>query len=134
MSPEKYLEAFLVQRLNSLLPSLQTVGANQIEVDAVLPRMVVACTAANDDAGLARAGVFAVSVEVAILFDALAGDPEPTMNPLAYQVNEVLAEWEFLRNEYLLVCGGNFVSAETQNDEERITRTINWTLWATFLN
>jgi hypothetical protein len=132
MTPEKELEALIVTKLTTALPSgMQAVRKQQITTAATLPRVVVACDVSTDDQALAQVGVFSVSVEVTAMFDAITGtDPATTIQQAINAIDATLLNWPDLADTSVICLGGTFGAGSTTNDEDRLVRTISGTLWA----
>jgi hypothetical protein len=132
MTPEKELEALLVTKLTTALPSgIQAVRKQQIASAATLPRVVVACDVSTDDQALAQVGTFSISVEVTAMFDAITGtDPATTIQQAINAIDATLLNWPDLADTSVICLGGTFGAGSTTNDEDRLVRTISGTLWA----
>jgi hypothetical protein len=132
MTPEKELEALIVTKLTTALPSgMQAVRKQQIASAATLPRVVVACDVSTDDQALAQVGVFSVSVEVTAMFDAITGsDPATTIQSTINAIDETILDWPVLFDDKVICMGGTFGAGSTTNDDDRLVRTISGTLWA----
>ena len=132
MTPEKELEALIVTKLATALPSgTQAVRKQQITTAATLPRVSVACDVSTDDQALAQVGVFSVSVEVTAMFDAITGtDPATTIQQAISAIDSTLLNWPDLADTSVICLGGTFGAGSTTNDEDRLVRTISGTLWA----
>jgi hypothetical protein len=132
MTPEKELEALIVTKLTTALPSgAQAVRKQQITTAATLPRVVVACDVSTDDQALAQVGTFSISVEVTAMFDAITGsDPATTIQQAINAIDATLLNWPDLADTSVICLGGTFGAGSTTNDEDRLVRTISGTLWA----
>jgi len=132
MTPEKELEALIVTKLTTALPSgIQAVRKQQIASAATLPRVVVACDVSTDDQALAQVGTFSISVEVTAMFDAITGsDPAATIQQAINAIDATLLNWPDLADNSVICLGGTFGAGSTTNDEDRLVRTISGTLWA----
>jgi hypothetical protein len=132
MTPEKELEALIVTKLATALPSgVQAVRKQQITTAATLPRVVVACDVSTDDQALAQVGTFSISVEVTAMFDAITGtDPATTIQQAISAIDSTLLNWPDLADTSVICLGGTFGAGSTTNDEDRLVRTISGTLWA----
>jgi hypothetical protein len=132
MTPEKELEALIVAKLATALPSeVQAVRKQQIATAATLPRVVVACDVSTDDQALAQVGTFSISVEVTAMFDAITGsDPATTIQQAINAIDATLLNWPDLADNSVICMGGTFGAGSTTNDEDRLVRTISGTLWA----
>jgi hypothetical protein len=132
MTPEKELEALIVTKLATALPSgTQAVRKQQITTAATLPRVVVACDVSTDDQALAQVGVFSISAEVTAMFDAITGsDPATTIQQAINAIDSTLLNWPDLADTSVICLGGTFGAGSTTNDEDRLVRTISGTLWA----
>jgi hypothetical protein len=132
MTPEKELEALIVTKLATALPSgVQAVRKQQITTAATLPRVVVACDVSTDDQALAQVGTFSISVEVTAMFDAITGtDPAATIQSTIDAIDETILDWPVLFDGKVICMGGTFGAGSTTNDEDRLVRTISGTLWA----
>jgi hypothetical protein len=132
MTPEKELEALIVTKLTTALPTgVQAVRKQQITTVATLPRVSVACDVSTDNQALAQVGVFSVSVEVTAMFDAITGsDPATTIQSTIDAIDETILDWPVLFDNAVICLGGTFGAGSTTNDEDRLVRTISGTLWA----
>jgi hypothetical protein len=132
MTPEKELEALIVTKLTTALPSgIQAVRKQQITTAATLPRVSVACDVSTDDQALAQVGTFSISVEVTAMFDAITGsDPATTIQQAINAIDATLLNWPDLADNSVICLGGTFGAGSTTNDEDRLVRTISGTLWA----
>jgi hypothetical protein len=132
MTPEKELEALIVAKLTTALPSgVQAVRKQQITTAATLPRVVAACDVSTDDQALAQVGTFSISVEVTAMFDAITGsDPATTIQQAINAIDATLLNWPDLADNSVICLGGTFGAGSTTNDEDRLVRTISCTLWA----
>jgi hypothetical protein len=132
MTPEKELEALIVTKLTTALPSgIQAVRKQQIASAATLPRVSVACDVSTDDQALAQVGTFSISVEVTAMFDAITGtDPATTIQQAINAIDATLLNWPDLADNSVICLGGTFGAGSTTNDEDRLVRTISGTLWA----
>jgi len=132
MTPEKELEALIVTKLTTALPSgIQAVRKQQIASAATLPRVAVACDVSTDDQALAQVGTFSISVEVTAMFDAITGsDPAATIQSTINAIDATLLNWPDLADNSVICLGGTFGAGSTTNDEDRLVRTISGTLWA----
>lgn len=132
MTPEKALEALLVERIqgyNFESSRVQVVPQHQSDKLAVLPRIVVVCSL-GQDAALATAGLFPVNVEVTVAVNAMDSSDNYLLDPLIEAVDATLSAWSELEDFRVRVFGGTLGQSSSLVADDRFERTISAVLWA----
>ena len=132
MTPDRQLEALIcsqIQIQNYESSRTQCLSANQTDVDAELPRVVVKCDSKRDPV-MAQAGVYPVDVQIEIHINALDRSDNYMLDPLSEAAETALAELTSLNDRLVAVHGQTMGDTETRQEGDRVTRIISATVHA----
>ena len=132
MTPDRPLESLLcreIQLCNFEAGRTQVLPSAQTQDELTLPRIVVAANS-TQDATLAQAGVYPVTVRAIITISALDGSNNYMLDPLSEAVEDTLRNAEGIVDSFIQIHGAILGDTETEQSDDRVTRTVQATLYA----
>jgi hypothetical protein len=132
MTPDRPLESLIcreIQMSNFDAGRTQVVPANQVDDNLTLPRIVVSANSSPDPV-LTQAGVYPVTIRATITLDALDGSNNYLLDPLSEAAEDTLRNAASIVDSVIQIHGATLSSIETDQSDDRVTRTISATLFA----
>jgi hypothetical protein len=132
MTPDRPLESLLcreIQMANFDASRTQVVEGNKVVDDLTLPRIVVTANSQPDPV-LAQAGVYPVTVRATISLNAMDGSDNYMLDPLSEAAEDTLRNAASILDTIVLIHGATLGDIETEQSDDRLTRTISATVFA----